>query len=229
MNSSLLLTLRRLRAPIILLIVIYAVGMMGLVLIPGVDENGQPWHMTLFQAFYFTSYTASTIGFGEIPHAFTDQPAAVGDGHHLRVGDRLGLPAREPARRSAATRPCARRSSEKRFRQRVEALVEPFYLICGFGETGQLIARALDLRGRRFVVDRDRRDPRAGSRPDGLPPGAARARGRRAPAGRTSRPPDCARTSAAACWRSPTTTAPTSPWRWPCACWSRTCRCWRAP
>jgi len=29
--------------------------------------------MTLFQAFYFTSYTASTIGFGEIPYAFTDR------------------------------------------------------------------------------------------------------------------------------------------------------------
>jgi hypothetical membrane protein len=72
-NSSLLLTLRRLRAPIILLIAIFAVGMTGLVLIPGVDANGEPWHMTLFQAFYFTSYTASTIGFGEIPHAFTDR------------------------------------------------------------------------------------------------------------------------------------------------------------
>jgi voltage-gated potassium channel len=72
-DSSLLLTLRRLRAPIILLVVIYAVGMAGLVLIPGVDADGQPWRMTLFQAFYFTSYTASTIGFGEIPHAFTDR------------------------------------------------------------------------------------------------------------------------------------------------------------
>jgi voltage-gated potassium channel Kch len=41
---------------------------------------------------------------------------------------------------------------ETRFQRRVQALVEPFYLICGFGETGHLIARALDLRGRRFVI-----------------------------------------------------------------------------
>jgi voltage-gated potassium channel Kch len=150
-NSTLLLTLRRLRAPIVLLIVIYAVGMMGLVLIPGVDENGQPWRMTLFQAFYFTSYTASTIGFGEIPHAFTDRQrlwvtviiyaSVVGWAYLLASLLSLG-------RDKAVTRALA----EKRFRQRVEALVEPFYLICGFGETGQLIARALDLRGRRFVL-----------------------------------------------------------------------------
>ncbi len=37
MTSTLLLTLRRLRAPIILLITIFAVGMTGLVLIPGED------------------------------------------------------------------------------------------------------------------------------------------------------------------------------------------------
>ncbi|MDH4351554.1 MAG: ion channel, partial [Gemmatimonadota bacterium] len=65
MNSTLLLTLRRLRAPIIVLIVVFAVGMVGLVLIPGQDQDGQPWHMSLFQAFYFMTYTASTIGFGE--------------------------------------------------------------------------------------------------------------------------------------------------------------------
>jgi len=40
-NSSLLLTLRRLRAPIIFLIAVFALGIVGLVLIPGVDENGE--------------------------------------------------------------------------------------------------------------------------------------------------------------------------------------------
>ena len=29
--------------------------------------------MSLFQAFYFMTYTASTIGFGEIPQGFTDR------------------------------------------------------------------------------------------------------------------------------------------------------------
>jgi len=150
-NSTLLLTLRRLRAPIILLIVVFAVGMVGLVLIPGVDEHGEPWHMTLFQAFYFTTYTASTIGFGEIPHAFTDPQrlwvtaiiyAAVIGWAYL-VASLLSL-GRDKALRRALV--------DTRFNRRVQALVEPFYLICGFGETGYLIARALDLRNRRFVV-----------------------------------------------------------------------------
>ncbi len=151
MNSTLLLTLRRLRAPIILLIVVFAVGMMGLVLIPGVDEHGEPWRMTMFQAFYFTSYTASTIGFGEIPQEFTDRQrlwvtliiyaSVVGWAYLLSNLLSLG---RDQAVRKALI--------EGRFRRRVDALVEPFYLICGFGETGQLIARALDLRDRRFVI-----------------------------------------------------------------------------
>ena len=72
MNSALLLTLRRLRWPLVLLVGVYAIGITGLVLIPGVDEQGNPAHMGFFHAFYFLSYTASTIGFGEIPEAFTD-------------------------------------------------------------------------------------------------------------------------------------------------------------
>jgi voltage-gated potassium channel len=150
-NSTLLLTLRRLRAPIILLIVVFAIGMVGLVLIPGVDEHGEPWHMSMFQAFYFTSYTASTIGFGEIPREFTDRQrlwvtfmiyaSVIGWAYLLANLMSLG---RDQAVRRALV--------ERRFRRRVDALVEPFYLICGFGETGLLIARALDLRGRRFVV-----------------------------------------------------------------------------
>jgi voltage-gated potassium channel len=150
-NSILLLTLRRLRAPMILLIVVFAIGMVGLVLIPGVDENGESWHMTMFQAFYFMAYTASTIGFGEIPHSFTDEQRlwvtmiifASVFGWAVLVASLLALGRDRAVRRSLV---------ESRFNRRVKALVEPFFLICGFGETGQLIARALDLRGRRFVV-----------------------------------------------------------------------------
>ena len=66
------LALQRLRAPLIALITVFATGMAGLVAIPGVDAAGQAWHMTFAQALYFMTYTATTIGFGEIPHAFTD-------------------------------------------------------------------------------------------------------------------------------------------------------------
>jgi Trk K+ transport system NAD-binding subunit len=150
-NSTLLLTLRRLRAPLVLLVVIFAVGMAGLVLIPGVDADGRPWRMSVFQAFYFTSYTASTIGFGEIPYPFTDRQrlwvtaiiyASVFGWAYL-LANILSL-GRDTAVRTVL--------AERRLVRSVRALVEPFYLICGFGETGQLIARALDRRGQRFVV-----------------------------------------------------------------------------
>ncbi len=45
---------------------------LGLTLIPGLDAEGQPTRMRFFHAFYFISYTATTIGFGEIPNAFSD-------------------------------------------------------------------------------------------------------------------------------------------------------------
>ena len=72
MDNVAFLIFRRMRAPLIVLIAIYAVGVMGLVLIPGQDAEGNLWHMDFFHAFYFFSYTATTIGFGEIPYAFSD-------------------------------------------------------------------------------------------------------------------------------------------------------------
>lgn len=53
------------------LIVTFAISIVGMVLIPGVDDNGNVYHLTFFDAFYFVSYMASTIGFGESPYDFT--------------------------------------------------------------------------------------------------------------------------------------------------------------
>ena len=73
MNSAFFLVLRRMRVPIIVLIVIYAVSVFGLTLVPGVDAEGKvAAPLSFFHAFYFISYTATTIGFGEIPGAFSD-------------------------------------------------------------------------------------------------------------------------------------------------------------
>ncbi|HMY82021.1 MAG TPA: ion channel, partial [Agitococcus sp.] len=69
MNTAFFIALRRLRFPIIALICSYAISVTGLVLIEGVDGNGNPAPMSWFHAFYFMSYTATTIGFGEIPYA----------------------------------------------------------------------------------------------------------------------------------------------------------------
>lgn len=151
MGGAFFLALRRLRAPILAIIAVFAVSIVGLVLIPGVDEAGRPWHFTLSQALYFMAYTATTIGFGEIPKEFTDTQRlwvtaiifASVIGWAYLVASLLAL-ARDPAFRSALV--------AGRFRRQVRGLTEPFYLICGFGETGLLVGRALDALGRRFAL-----------------------------------------------------------------------------
>ncbi len=155
MNGVFFVALRRLRAPLILLIVIYAVSIMGLVLIPGVDAQGKPVPLDFFHAFYFMSYTATTIGFGEIPYAFTDAQrlwvtlciylSVVGWSYAIVV--LLALFQDKAFRQTLMM---------QRFQGRIKRLAEPFYLICGYGESGALVCRALDELGIRFVVlDKD--------------------------------------------------------------------------
>ena len=67
MKNLVYLLLRRMRLPLIVVVLAYAISIIGLVLIPGVDDQGKPWDMTFFHAFYFVSFMGSTIGFGEIP------------------------------------------------------------------------------------------------------------------------------------------------------------------
>src|SRR3954451_25401867 len=70
-SATIFLILRRMRTPLIVLIVIFAVSVLGLTVIPGQDPAGRTSRMGFFDAFYFMSYTASTIGFGELPYPFT--------------------------------------------------------------------------------------------------------------------------------------------------------------
>ena len=71
-QPGLFLLLRRLRLPLILLIVVYAVAVFGFTLVPGIDAAGQPWRMGFLHAFYFVSFLGTTIGLGEIPQPFSD-------------------------------------------------------------------------------------------------------------------------------------------------------------
>jgi len=70
-SSSLWIVLQRMRIPIVVIVVAYTIAMIGLLLIEGVDSNGNPYQMTIFDTFYFVTYTATTIGFGESPYPFT--------------------------------------------------------------------------------------------------------------------------------------------------------------
>jgi voltage-gated potassium channel len=130
---------------------VYAISVLGLTLIPGVDGEGRRWHMGFFHAFYFMSYTATTIGFGEIPHAFSDaQRMWVTFSIYLTVvgwawavGTLLALLQDHGFRRALALR---------RFARRVKGMREPFALVAGYGQTGRSLVRSLDLLGRRATV-----------------------------------------------------------------------------
>jgi Trk K+ transport system NAD-binding subunit len=151
MGDVLFLVLRRLRAPLITLLLVYAVSIAGLAAIPGVDGDGRPWRMGFFHALYVMSYTATTIGFGEIPHPFTDaQRLWVTFAIYLSViGWAYALGSVFALTQDATFRAAAARSL---FVRRVARLREPYVVVCGYGRSGQAIAQALDALGVRVVV-----------------------------------------------------------------------------
>jgi len=155
MSDIFFLVLRRMRMPLIFLIIVYAIATLGMTLIPGVDPNGETWHMSFFHAFYFVSFMGTTIGFGEIPYAFTDAQRAwvlvciytsviawlYGIGNLLRL-------IQDDTFRNAV--------AERAFRLSIKRIEQPFYIICGFGETGRLINQGLsDLEIQTVIIDQD--------------------------------------------------------------------------
>ncbi|HCS92091.1 MAG: potassium transporter TrkA [Thiohalocapsa sp. PB-PSB1] len=151
MNNIFFLVFRRMRWPLLVLVITYAVAMLGMVLIPGQDADGNPWHMDFFYAFYFVSFMSTTIGFGEIPFEFSDaQRIWVTLCIYVTVvvwlysiGSLIALLQEKTLRRAF---------EELRFTRRVNAICEPFYLVCGYGQTGSGLVRALTDRGQRAVV-----------------------------------------------------------------------------
>lgn len=142
MNAVTALFLRRMQAPLLLIVVVYSISIVGLLIIPGMDEHGNETRMSIFHAFYFVSYTATTIGFGEIPYPLTNAQRlwsiaiiymtviswfyALGTLIAL-FQDKLFLLERH----------------KHNFRRRVKGMNQPYYVVCGFGETGRAVVRAL--------------------------------------------------------------------------------------
>ncbi|MGB5179138.1 MAG: NAD-binding protein [Gammaproteobacteria bacterium] len=155
MHNLLYLLLRRMRMPLIVVILAYAISIIVLVLIPGMDDQGNPWQMSFFHAFYFVSFMGSTIGFGEIPYPFTDpQRIWTTVAMYLTViswlyaiGSLFAL-LNDPA--------FQRIVAFNRFTRAVKAIREPFYLICGLGDAGHLVIRDLAEHNiRSVIIDRD--------------------------------------------------------------------------
>lgn len=157
MGDVSLLALRRLRAPLIALILAYAISVLGLTLMPGIGPNGEPHSLGILHAFYVISYTATTIGFGELPYPFTDaQRAWTIFSIYLSVtcwayalGSIISL-VQDKSFRAALAR--------SRFETRVRHLEERFIIIAGYGQSGRALAHAFDELDFRVVIIEERSD-----------------------------------------------------------------------
>ena len=158
MNNIIFVLLRRLHAPLIALVSVYAISVLGFVLIPGVDDQGQPYRMDFFHAFYFVSFMGTTIGFGEIPYPFTGAQRlwAVISIYATVITWLYGIGAMLSAMQDASFRELLISNS---FRRNIRRIHGEFYLICGYGDTGSMLVKALTEVDKRAVVveiDRDR-------------------------------------------------------------------------
>ena len=152
MNEQIIwIVLKRLRTPFLVIIVTFAVTILGLVLIPGTDDQGNLYQMTFFDAFYFVSYMASTIGFGEAPYSFNYEQrmwvsAAI---YFTVVGWFYGIGAIVSLVQDEGLRRALNRNS---FRKQVHNLREPFYIILGYNSVTKTIINKINGVDYRAVV-----------------------------------------------------------------------------
>lgn len=146
MNDIVWLTMRRMRTPLIALIVIHSLSVIGMMQIPGEDDAGNPIRVGFLDAAYYVAIMATTIGFGEYPTAFTPAqrlfayvilfPNVVA--WLYAIGTIISLFV-DPQFRAVLLR--------SRFSRRVRRLNGAYYIVCGFGNTGRMIVRGLLRRG----------------------------------------------------------------------------------
>ena len=141
-RHSAFVLLRRLRRPLIVLILVYAVAVLGFTLVPGIDPAGKPWRMSFLHAFYFVSFLGTTIGLGEIPHPFTDAQRlwATASIYATVVAWLYAIGALFSVLQDPMFRRIVR---EGTFERTVRRIREPFYLLCGYDDAGHRVAREL--------------------------------------------------------------------------------------
>ncbi|WP_331775887.1 potassium channel family protein [Sulfurospirillum sp. 1612] len=150
-NSSLFLILQKMRVPFIVLIIAYTVAIIGLVSIDGVTSDGKIYHMSIFDAFYFVTYTATTIGFGETPYVFT-YPQRIWVsmliyitviGWFYSIGSIISL---------VQDKILIKELARARFKKQIKNLKEDFFIILGFNSTTRKIIEKSLKKGFRVVV-----------------------------------------------------------------------------
>ena len=159
-ESSLWLVLQRMRLPFVVILVTYTIAMTGLIAIPGIDDKGNEYYMSIFDAFYFVSFTATTIGLGELPFAFTYYQKIwvtisiyfVVLGWFYSIGTLVSLFQDKLFLSEIAI---------AKFQRAVRGIPEDFVIILGYNETTREIIRRMLMAKMRVVVieiDQDKAD-----------------------------------------------------------------------
>lgn len=152
MKSNLtFLIIRRMRKPMYVLVVTFSISILGMVLIPGMDSEGNVYHLTFFDAFYFVSYMATTIGFGETPYEFTyPQRLWVGFSIYLSVigwfyalGSIISL---------VQDKVLASEIALAQFNRKIKNLQDPFIIFVGYTSFTKAIIDHLTKDGIRSVI-----------------------------------------------------------------------------
>ena len=155
-NNSLFIILQKMRKPFLVILITYTISMIGFLLIPGMDLNGNTYHMTIFDAFYFISYTATTIGFGELPYPFTyTQRIWVTFSTYLTVlgwfysiGSLLTL---------LQDKLFLQEIEKTKFLRQIKNLNEKFIVVLGYNQiTRKIITKALNQGLRTVVITKDK-------------------------------------------------------------------------
>ncbi len=145
------LIMRRMRVPLIVVIATFSFCTAGMMLMPGVDPQGNPYRLNIFDAFYQMTITLTTVGYTEAPYPFSyPQRMWLSMSIFLLViswaysiGVFLAL-IQGAAFQSAV--------AAQQFRRQVRRLVEPFVIVAGYGDAGRIVGAELDEHYRRFVV-----------------------------------------------------------------------------
>ncbi len=156
-NDVIFLLLRKMRAPLIVVIVTFSFCTAGMMLMPGVDPQGNPHRLNIFDAFYQMTITLTTVGFTEAPYSFsypqrmwmTMSIFLLVISWAYAIGVFFSLIQGNAFQSAVAT---------QQFRRQVRRMVEPFIIVAGYGEAGRLVGADLDDHYRRFVVIDKRED-----------------------------------------------------------------------
>lgn len=142
-ESSIWLFLRKMRAPLIVLNLAHAIPVLLLTLVPGLDSNGNPTHLSIFDAMYVVGYTATTIGFGEIPYAFTYSQRMV-----VLLTIYIAVPAWFYALGTLVSlfqdKTYINAIKMNAFRRKVNRLGQDFIIICGYNHATKLLINQLN-------------------------------------------------------------------------------------